>query len=199
MRDYPSSWFNSNLLTSDKEKTARLKIDSQQTSFEENRQFKFFDEIVVGSSDGDQLVYKVASSNPVILFYRMLGLYNGGVTYRIYEDDGSHTFTGSLSQRGRITPVNTDLSDSGLSSHPYSTATILGATGIEIFTPGSGPITGTSAMTSNQANRTAGALAGEDVRLGYSAGLSAWIVMTKIDSVSGDTEGEFELYFEERF
>lgn len=186
------------ILTSEKETTARMPVDPQQTSFEENHQFRFFDELEIPSTEGYQIVYKVTSVNPFVLFNRTVSFWQGGCTYRIYADDGSHTFTGTLADSGWIGPVNGDLSESGLDAHPVTTIGLQKAEGVGIFTPGSAPRTGTSVRAGTNAQQSSGALGNDDVRLGFSSNFSAWIVMTHLVGVNQDSLGEYELYFEER-
>jgi len=189
-----------NLFTTTNNKTARIPVDSQQTSFEENRQFRFFDDVLISKTSGAQLVYKVSAVNPFILFNRTIGFYQGGAIYRIYANDGSHTFDdGLLGDPVSPFPVNGDLSDSGLPSHPASTITLEKAEGVNIFTAGSLPKTGTSVRSGTNNSQSSGALASDAVRLGFPDNFSAYIVFTVINGLADDSKGEYELYFEERF
>lgn len=199
MMAYTINGILSDLLSSDRENIRRVKVDSQQTSFEANHQFRFFDELSLPSTEGYQIVYKVTSLNPFILFNRTVSFYHGGAVYRIYADDGSHTFTGTLADTGWIGPVNGDLSESGLDVHPVTTIALQKAEGVGIFVPGSAPRTGTSCRAGTNARQSSGALASDSVRLGFPGPFSALIVMTHIHGVNQDSIGEYELYFEERF
>jgi len=187
-----------NLFTTEDNKTARIPVDSQQTSFEENRQFKFFDELDIPKQGGSQVVYYVESANPFILFNRMISFYQGGAIYRIYRDDGTHTVP-SVTPANPVIPVNSDLTDSGLSVHPTSTITLSKATGINIFTAGSGPTTGISVRAGTQSRSSSGSIGPDDNRLGFRANFSGWIVFTVIDGLNDNSVGEYELFFEERF
>ena len=187
------------IMTTDQVATARLPVDAQQTSFEENHQFRFFDELEIPATEGYQLVYKVTSVNPFVLFNRTVSFWQGGATYRIYADDGSHTFTGTLADTGWIGPVNGDLSESGLQTHPETTIALQMAEGAGIFVPGSAPRTGTSVRAGTNAQQSSGALGLDAVRLGFPANFSAWIVMGHLSGVNQDSFGEYELYFEERY
>lgn len=187
------------LKTTEDMRVARIPVDSQQTSFEANNQFRFFDDLEVAAVANQQIVYKVTSANPFILFNRTVSFWQGGATYRIYADDGSHTFTGTLADSGWIGPVNGDLTTSEWPTHPVTTIALQKAEGVGIFVPGSAPRTGTSVRAGTNAQQSSGALGSDDVRLGFPANFSAWIVMTALDGVNQTSFGEYELYFEERF
>lgn len=190
----------SDLLTGPIAGTRRIKVDQQQTSFEENSQFRFFDELSIPKIGGSQIVYRVKSVNPFVLFSRVLSFYQGGATYRVYADDGSHTFDNSLlGSPVAAKPVNGDLSDSGLSVHPVSSITLERADGTDIFANGSPAVTGTSARAGTNSQQSSGALASDQVRLGFPANFSGYVVITVIDDLSDESLGEYELFFEERF
>ena len=199
MRKYLSSWFNDLLLTSEKAGLGRLKVDSQQTGFESNHQFRFFDEMEIPKTTGSQIVYYVQSVNPFVLFNRIISFYQSGATYRVYSDDGTHTFTGTLGDPVRAFPVNSDLSDSGLDAHPESTITLSKASGNGIFVNGSDPRTGTSCRAGTNSAQSSGALALDSVRLGFRAGFTGWLVFTVVPGAADAALGEFELLFEERY
>lgn len=187
------------IMTTDYVATARLPVDAQQTSFEENHQFRFFDELEIPSTEGYQLVYKVTATNPFVLFNRTISFWQGGATYRIYAVDGSHTFTGTLADTGWIGPVNGDLSESGLPEHPTTTIALQMDEGVGIFVPGSAPRTGTSVRAGTNAQQSSGALGSDSVRLGFPSDFSAWIVMEHLSGINQTSHGEYELYFEERY
>ena len=187
------------LKTTEDMRVARIPVDSQQTSFEANNQFRFFDDLELAAVADQQIVYKVTSVNPFILFNRTVSFWQGGATYRIYADDGSHTFTGTLADSGWIGPVNGDLTVSEWPTHPMTTIALQKAEGVGIFVPGSAPRTGTSVRAGTNAQQSSGALGLDSVRLGFPASFSAWIVMTALDGVNQTSFGEYELYFEERF
>ena len=190
----------SDLLTSDKERIRRIKVDAQQTSFESNNQFRFFDELTLPKKTGSQIVYRVSSVNPFTLFSRTVSFYRGGCTYRIYSDDDTHTFDDNLlGDPVAALPVNGDLSDSELPAHPVSTITLERADGNAIFTPGSPARTGTSVRAGTNNAQSSGSLALDSVQLGFPAGFSGWIVMTVINGLADDSQGEYELFFEERY
>lgn len=180
--------------------TERIKVDSQQSSFESNSQFRFFDELSLPKIGGSQIVYRVKSVNPFVLFSRVLSFYQGGATYRVYADDGSHAFDNSLlGSPVTALPVNGDLSCSGLSAHPASSITLERADGNDIFVNGSAVVTGTSARAGTNSQQSSGALASDQVRLGFPVNFSGYVVITVIDGLSDESLGEYELFFEERF
>lgn len=187
------------LFTGNYPNTARIAVDPQQTSFEENAQFRFFDPLDA-VANANQIVYYVTIADPINLFTRNINLYQGGRRYRVYLADGSHTFTGSLTDvTDRITSMNTNLADSGLSSLPVSGATVSKVIGAGIFTAGSNPIDGTEVLTDGNANRASNSFSGSGERFGVAAGASFWLVMDGISGNGQPTSGNIKLIWEERF
>lgn len=186
------------LVTSrDNPNVARLAVDSQQTSFEQNHQFRFFD-TWLDISNTNQIVYYIQTPNPINIFLREIELYNGGRAYRAYNDDGSHTFTGTLSSQGVITPINYNLNDSRLDALPSTLVTVQRAVGSAIFTAGNPPYTGTSIKTDGNSNRNVTGYQTSGVRFGTDTNFAAYLVFDGI-APNNATSGSFEIVYEERF
>lgn len=99
----------SDIYTSDLVDTRRFKVDSQQTSFEENRQFRFFEDLSLQQwnlsggnpvensiPSGDVLIYKFTAPNPLNIQSRLLNGWAGGRKYLVFPVDGNETITGVL-------------------------------------------------------------------------------------------------------
>ena len=192
------------ILTTDIETTARLPVDPQQTSFEDNRQFRLFFEFsdLPGSTlapipTGQQLVLKFTSVNALNIFARRPELFQGGIAYRVYPDSAQVTFTGTLAPLNRITTVNGNLGDSGLPAHPTSQVSVEWAIGTGIFSTTDWARNGTVVKTDGNVNRNTNNYSPNDERSGVAAGQTFWLVM---DSLTvGDTEGFLTILYEELF
>lgn len=171
----------------------RLAVDSQQTSFEEGVQFKYFDQLTDIDS-GDQVVYYISTVNDINIFKREFSVRSGGREYLVYPDDGTHTFTGTLVDSGRISPVASQHYDD---SNPTE-VTIQRAVGDGIFTAGNDPTIGTMAVADTNVNRATPVYSSDGTRAGLSGGSGAYIVLNHIGS-NDDTIGQYALYWEERF
>lgn len=121
------------LFTSTEEGVRRIGVDSQPTSFEDNKQFRFVDRFV-NVSNGDDIVYKVDLGVPVNLLFRELGLRLGGREYFVYPYNSDTEITGSANVTQRSpTPQNNKLKE-GLTVHPASNTTFTRYDGVT-FTP----------------------------------------------------------------
>jgi len=69
MRDFLSSWFNSNLVTSE-QSTARLRVDNGQTGFFERREFRISEAFSIAT--GSTLVFKFSSPVNFILWEQVV-------------------------------------------------------------------------------------------------------------------------------
>lgn len=202
-------WFNlrgipSSLLTSLRDRTWRLAVDSQQTSFEENRQFRLFFEFgdmwsatLAAIPTGQQLVLKFTSINALNVFVRRPELYQGGFVYHVFPDDGQVAFNGTLAPLDRITTVNGHLEDSGLPVHPSTGVSVEWAIGTDIFRSTNWPKNGTVVKTDGNVNRNTNNYSPNDERSGVAAGQTFWLVMDSI--AQGDTEGMLTVMYEEIF
>lgn len=194
MRDYFSSWFNSNLLTTLAEKLGRLKTDSAPSSFDENRQFRFFEDLSIpdfgavgGAGSGvpasSQLVYRIASTYEMQVFLRQINVWQGGRKYLVYPADGNETYDNSseVDVSDQIYPTNGILRD-GLTQHPESGVTITRAFGQNIFSTTSKPRNGTAALTDGNSNRASSSYTANGDRGGVGAGQSFYLVFDHIGS-----------------
>ncbi|MFW0778407.1 MAG: hypothetical protein ACN2B6_11900 [Rickettsiales bacterium] len=174
---YTTSWFNYNLVTSPNTEFSRLKVDSQQTSFEEGKQFRFFDRLTAGDAitSTQQVVYYVSTVNAINLFSRILTVHEGGREYLVYLDDGSHTFTGTLADSGVISPIRPSV---GLSS----SVSIQRAVGAGIFTAGNDPVDGTMAVADTNAARAVPVLSPDSLKVEIPAGGGAYVVLNHLGS-----------------
>lgn len=184
--------------------TRRLAVDSQQTSFEENRQFRLFFEFgdiwsatLPSIPTGQQLVLKFTSLNALNVFVRRPELHEGGFAYRVFRDNAQVTFTGTLAPLDRITPVNGNLQDTGLPAHPVTGVTTEWAIGAGIFRSTDWPRNGTVVKTDGNVNRNTNNYSPNDERSGVAANGAFWLVM---DSISqGSTKGMLTIMYEEIF
>lgn len=190
--------------TDQRRQVMRLSVDSQQTSFEANAQFRFFDDLsALASGDGlastDQLVYKFSSINAVNIFLRQINLWEGGRKYLVYPVDGDSTFTGTFEDvSDQLFPVNGHLYD-GLEQHPTTGVTVQRAIGSNIFTTTALPRNGTAALCDGNANRAASAFTANGDRAGVDAGQEFYLVFYHIGQATSPTKGLFLIQYEERF
>jgi len=193
------------IFTGFKGNTERVKVDPQQTSFEENRQFRLFFEFgdlwsasVPTLPAGQQLVLKFNSVNALNVFVRRPELYQGGFAYRVFPDIPANvTFTGTLAPLERITPVNGNLTDSGLPYHPATQVGVEWAIGTDIFRSTDWPRNGTIVKTDGNVNRNTNNYSPNDERSGVAAGQTFWLAMDSI--TQGDTKGMLTVMYEELF
>lgn len=184
----------SDMLTSARKGVRRLQVDSQQTSFEENEQFRYFDRLV-DIPTGSQIVYKITLTRPVNLFTRKLSLISGGREYLVYPDTANVTFTGTLGNAGVTTSMNQNLNQY-LTEAPPSGVTIQRAVGAGIFTSTDTPVDGLIALTDGKSNRSSNELDVEGGKLGYAIG-AAWVVMNHVGA-NNATRGQYKLEWEVR-
>lgn len=194
--DFQSSWFNSRLNTNPEQSTGRLQVDAQQTSYEENRQFRFFDRID-GLSSNNQLVYKLETVNPITVGPRVIELWGGGREYLVYPDDGNVTFTGTLGSALPIRTVNT-IKAPWRDTLPASGVTIRKATGNGIFTSTSDPVNGTGLIAEGQGSSKSTTYSQSGERAGVGAGVSFWLVFNHLSAAGNkQTNGQYRLSWEE--
>ncbi len=195
-------WFTlpgipSDTLTDDQPGIRRIAVDSQQTSFEKNTQFRFFDRFV-DVPYGSQIVYKLTISAPINIIQRTLLVWSGGRDYLIYKDVAGLAFTGALADSGSIAPLNENLA-SIYETHPLKTVSIQRAVGVDIFTPATNqnPIGGTAAATEgNATNKPSSEYSPNDTRYGASPQV-LWLVLGNIGG-NVNTNGQYELIWEQR-
>lgn len=185
--------FHEDVWTSDQEGLRRLKTDGGQASFDENRQFRYFDRWG-NISEGDQIVYLATLAEPINLTGRDVRLHIGGREYLSYINDGSHTFTGTLVDSGRISPANNNVAGGG--AHPAPTVVIQRAIGPNIFTEGSLPLTGDITVSSGNVNQASGSYSPDEDKIGAPGGASFWLVFNHVGS-NTPTYGSLLLNWEE--
>lgn len=186
-------WFTlpglpSDVLTDDRPGIRRIAVDSQQTSFEKNFQFGFFDRFSNIPST-EQLVYKVTVGRDSILFNRTNELWTGGRELLVYRDVGV-TFTGSLVTAGNIKSMNR-IKNPIYDTLPVPEITFQRANGASIFSATSAPIAGAAIVTSSATAQKSGEYSASDIRIGWPAGTVLWYVYNPIvtnEAANGHTE-----------
>lgn len=187
--------------------TSRLRTDQQQTSFEENAQFRFFDDLSDQTEYGGTnesipanqvLVYKFTASNPVNIQSRILNLVQGGRKYLVFPADGNETITGGTFEdvSDQIFPVNGNLRE-GLAAHPATGVTVEKRRATS-FTTTSKARTGTSSKTDGNANRASSTYSPDGQRAGVAGSQSFYLVLFDVDGTNA-TEMLFTVAYEERF
>jgi len=185
------------LLTNNIYGVRRIAVDSQQTSFEEAAQFRFFDRIL-DVAQASQVVYKFSGINAINVFHRELQFWTGGREYLVYPDSPNITFTGTLSVSGRLTPLNSNIEIEGYIP-PVTTASMERAVGVDIFDAGTDlPIIGTAVLTDGNSNRSTSVYSPDSIRLGLASNSTVWIVMNHIGA-NAASSGHVSISYEERF
>lgn len=185
------------VLSSNNPYIARTPVENRPTSFDDNRQFRFFD-VLTAVPHTSELVYKFTATNPVVILLRELDLYQGGRLYLVHGTDGV-TFNDALLEdvSNQIFRVNGDLSKSGRSVHPTTGVTVEKATvaaGTFVYT--NPPPNGTIVLTDGNANRATSAYGPSDQLAGVYAGQSFYLVFNHIGA-NNATGGIFQLQYEE--
>lgn len=199
----PFQGFPQDILTTNEAGVRRLAVDSQQTSFEQNTQFRYFDELR-DIAYTDQVVYKLIFSNPLNLYLRRLALWQGGRSYEVYSD-AQVTFGGTLEDSGVISPINQNL-NKNITVLPTTGVSIQRSVGTGIITINNDPSTGSPytpfdgliSLTDGNANRASSELDAEGDKLGYTGGQTVWAVLNPIGA-NNETNGFFKLKWEELF
>lgn len=183
--------FPTYLMTGSTQDDARVKVDSQQTSFEEGKQFRFFDRLTADDAitSTQQVVYYISTVNAINLFSRVLTVHEGGREYLVYLDDGSHTFTGTLADSGVISSIRPSV---GLSS----SVSIQRAAGASVFTAGNDPVDGTMAVADTNAARAVPVLSADSLKIEIPAGGGAYVVLNHLGS-NDDLVGQLFYAWEE--
>lgn len=191
-----------NIATSRDKRVARIPVDSQQTSFEANWQFKFFDDVSGADAlaDTDILIYRFTSANPIKLQLRLINGWQGGRKYIVYPNFGATITGGSFVDvtADKVSPINNDLSVSGLPSHPVSGVTVEKriATAFSTTAP---KRTGTAYLIpTGGSSRPSSSYTASGNASGVAAGNEFLLVFTNINGTD-DSEFMFQLEWEERF
>ncbi len=184
------------LFTSDELGTRRLAVDSQQTSYEENAQFRYFDRISA-VPNGSQIVYKFTTANPLNVLQRYFELSSGGRQLLVYPHTENIVFTGTLVDSGRITPINSNLSPNN-ATHPVTGFTAQRAVGSGIFSTTDLPIDGVSVVSDSQGNASSSSFSADGLRTGVPSGTVSYFVLNSIannDAASGALRFVYEELF----
>lgn len=170
--------------------TARLPVDAQPTSFEENKEFyltHFFNAIPALAT---AMLRATIGPNDVILFDRTMALNGGVIKYRAYPLGFGEIITGTFTDvTANIRPTNYILDDSGLQSHGSPSVT-WEACSSGSFTPGSAApvgVPGSIAATSNGSNQQS-AYSSSGLKLGYTAGLEFVLVFENTSNEPANLE-----------
>jgi hypothetical protein len=188
------------LLSGQRKSTARLKVDSQQTSFEANEQFRIFHRFI-GVPNNTQMVFKFAVTNPVNIQDRKINLWSGGREYLVIPDDGSYgAVDASLTTPIQVRTVNNNLRDSGLPSHPVSGVTVSYGTGNSLFGIADTDQfpNGDAVLSDASGNKGNSNLLESPSLSGVGANQAFYLVFLGINGNSG-TSGHFLVQWEERF
>lgn len=189
----------SDLLTSKEPGVRRLAVDSQQTSLEENKQFKYH-ELFQDVSQSEQIVYLFTANTDLFVFGRRLNFWSGGRLYAVYPQGAGESFTGTLTDvTDRIGAINGVL-HGDLTEHPESQVTIQRAQGANIFDVGTSYARTSDAVVvadGNKNTRASSSLSQSGDRNGVAEGVSFYLVFEPVGA-SEDLNGAFELKWEER-
>lgn len=188
------------LYSTNREGLRRLKVDSQQTSFESNQQFRIFHRFI-NVPDNQQMVFKFAVTNPVNIQDRKINLWSGGREYLVIPDDGSYGAVDAvLTTPVQVRTVNNNLRDSGLDAHPVSGVTVDYGTGAGLFTIGDTDQfpNGDAVLSDAAGNKGNSNLLDSPQLSGIGANQAFYLVFTGINGNSG-TSGHFLVQWEERF
>ncbi len=189
------------LMTKQDSRVARVPVDSQQTSFETNMQFKFFDDCTGADSiqSTSILIYKVIATSALKVQLRLINGISGSRKYIVYPFTGSEVITGGSFvdvSATKISPINNDLSVSELPAHPSAGFTVEKrvATAFSTTAP---KRTGTAYRAQGQGNVSVSSYTASGNASGVAAGDTFLLVFTNI---SGNEAAEFlfQLEFEKR-
>lgn len=190
-------------LTTAEGETGRLKVDSQPTSFESNTEFKIthrFNNV----SGNNQILYWVKTINPANLMTSLVRLKEGKREYLVVPDpqDGTYDAVKAVmsSTQVPIRQVNTNLEDSGLSTHPVSEVTALFGVGndlIPIADDAQFPNFNIIGVGTQGNSALASSVATESNLTGVAANSAFFLVLDPYDNDT--TSGQFYIQWEERF
>lgn len=186
------------LYTSTESNVRRISVDSQPTSFEDNKQFRFVDRFE-NVSNSNAIVYKVELSVPVNVLYRELGLRLGGRDYFVYPyiSDSELVGTANATQRSPL-PQNNKLKD-GLTVHPTSGVTFTRYDGATFTPTDAEAYTDTTMVVADGNNSRATNTFNSD---GFMSGTGDtegfWLYLPHTGATNDNTYGYFRLIWEER-
>lgn len=184
----------------DRPNLQRIQSDPGQTSYEENKQFRFFDEWHANAPTpevptSDIIVYKFESINGLSITSRVLELWAGGRTYEVYGTSGV-TFAGTLVPQAKVFTVNNTLNEY-ITTHPTSGVSISRYIGTATFTSTNPAVNGTAVRTSNANNQQTVTYNQSGERAGVAAGSVFYLVLRQIPANNDATHGMFRLTWEE--
>lgn len=189
--------------TSPRPGIGRVPTDPGQTSFEDNRQFKFLYPFNI--SQGDVAVIRFTLSVPINLFLRTLETRQGQASYELYQE-GQGTFNGTEGAYQQISdwidPVNQNLIRPGLSAHPSSGVVVEHQIGADLYVPGS-PLTAANRPRAMAFSGGDGGQSGKDSsfsgdysKIGYQASAGTKTLGVIFNRGTGAVIGDLLLVFE---
>lgn len=179
----------------------RQQVDLEQTSYAENKQFRFFDEWHDNADTsevptGQTIVYKFSTTNDLNLTSRVLELWEGGRTYQVFGTDGV-SFAGTLADvSDKIFTVNNVL-NKHITTHPESGVTITRYIGTATFTSTNPAVNGTAVRTSNSNLQQTITYNQSGEKAGVAADSEFYLVLKQIPANNDATQGMFRLVWEE--
>ncbi|AGH32197.1 hypothetical protein VPHG_00131 [Vibrio phage 11895-B1] len=194
-----SSSLPADLFTEDVYGIRRLAVDSQQTSFEANQQYRFVDEFIDVPA-ATSILYKLDLGIGITLFERTLEVISGGRKYYVYPYNPLDTYVGTefwAEGEERIpSPMNYILRD-GLLVHPASQLTFT-RYHVTSFTPVEDWLDLSLVNTAGNNNRSTSEFTSSDIRFGGASGTVLWVYMPAVPSNNNNTNGMVRLVWEER-
>lgn len=199
----------SSLITSTNKGVGRFAVDAQPTSFEDNTEFRFFEDLslqeyrnptVDNSIPANKvLVYKFTTTDPVNILLRTLNVWTGGRKYLVFPVDGNETITGgSFEDVSDLIFTNNNNLRAGLSTHPVNNVTVEKRIA-DSFVTTSDARTGTATKTDGNNNRAISSYQPDGNKSGVAATQSFYLVMFNLDSGSDPTSMLFTVGFEIRY
>ncbi len=178
----------------------RQQTDNAETSYEENLQFRFFDEwhdnaATQPVAGNNIIVYKFDATYPLNITTRVLELWSGSRTYQVYGTDGV-TFAGTLVPQDKIYNVNGNLNEY-IEEHPVTGVTISRYIGTASFTSTNPAVNGTAVRVAGATSQKTTAYTQGGEKAGVRGLQSFYLVLRPIDTNS-DTSGMFRLQWEEK-
>ncbi len=177
----------------------RQQTDNAETSFDENFQFRFFDEWHDNANTppvtGTQIiVYRFDATYPLNITTRVLELWSGSRTYQVFPIAGA-TFAGTLTPLDKVYNVNGNLNEY-IETHPTSGVTISRYIGTETFTSTSDAVNGTAVRIANATSQKTTSYTQGGEKAGVAGMQSFYLVLKPIDTNS-DTSGMLRIQWEE--
>jgi hypothetical protein len=178
----------------------RTQTDLEQTSYAENKQFRFFDEWHDEATTPEVpinsiIVYKFETVNALNITSRVIELWEGARTYQVYGLSGV-TFAGTLVEQSKVFTVNNVLNEY-IETHPVSGVTVSRYIGTESFTSTNPAVNGTAVRTSNANNQQTITYNQSGEKAGVAAGSAFYLVFKHIPANNDATQGMFRLTWEE--